>query len=33
MSQRFITSGVEHPAGLEHGRFRLRPITIHDIEA
>ena len=30
MSQRFIPSGVELPAGLEHERFRLRPITIHD---
>jgi len=30
MSRRFIPSGTELPSGLEHERFRLRPITIHD---
>lgn len=27
---RFIPRGTELPTGLEHERFRLRPITIHD---
>lgn len=30
MGGRFIRSGTEVPVGLEHERFRLRPITIHD---
>lgn len=30
MSARFLPEGFTPPAGFEHERFRLRPITIHD---
>jgi hypothetical protein len=31
MPRPFLPRGTERPAGIEHERFRLRPITIHDV--
>ena len=31
MPRRFLPRGHERPPGIEHERFRLRPITIHDV--